>query len=98
MDDEDQRALEVAIMAHPKGAPVMQGTGGLRKLRFAALHSGQGKSGGVRVCYCYFEQHAVVVLVLAYPKSTKDNLTAVEKRQIKTLIEEIETYLSERNR
>lgn len=98
LDDDDLRALEVSIMADPTGPPVMQGTGGLRKMRFAPLHSDRGKSGGIRVCYCYFQDHAVVVLILAYPKSGKDNLTAAENNQIKALIEEIETYLRQRSR
>lgn len=98
LNDEDQRALEVAIMAHPQGPPVVPGTGGLRKLRFASPRSDRGKSGSVRVCYVYFEQHAVALLVTAYPKNTKDNLTATEKAAINKLIHEAEEYLRARSR
>jgi hypothetical protein len=85
-------------MAKPKGAPVVPGTGGLRKIRYAPLRSGKGKSGGVRVCYVYFEEYAVVLLVLAYPKNERDDLSAIEKKAIKKLIEEIDNELAQGSR
>jgi hypothetical protein len=54
------------------------------------LRSGRGKSGGNRVCYVYFEEYSVVLLVLAYPKNEKDDLSDAEKKAIKKLIENIE--------
>lgn len=51
-DDEDLRHLELMIMQNPEVGVVMQGTGGLRKMRFA--YEGRGKSGSVRVCYVDF--------------------------------------------
>jgi hypothetical protein len=47
---------------------------------------GGGKSGGVRTIYYYHDQNAPLILLTAYPKSVKDNLTAVEKKAIKTAI------------
>ena len=35
------------LAAHPKAGDLMQGTGGVRKLRWA--RAGRGKSGGVRI-------------------------------------------------
>ena len=90
LSDDDLHALQLAIMAKPKAAPIMQGTGGLRKIRYAPLKSGKGKSSGARVCYVYFEQYSVVVLVLAYPKNEKEDLSVPEKQAIKKLIKEIE--------
>jgi hypothetical protein len=88
--DDDLHALQLAIMAKPKGAPVIEGTSRLRKIRYAPLRSGKGKSGGNRVCYVYFEEYSVVLLVLAYPKNEKDDLSDAEKKAIKKLIENIE--------
>ena len=59
----------------------MQGTGGLRKARFAFEH--QGKSGGVRVCYVDFVVKETVYLITVYPKSEKDNLSRAERNAIK---------------
>jgi hypothetical protein len=77
-------------MEKPRRAPVLPGTGGLRKIRYAPFKSGRGKSGGSRVCYVHFEEYAIVPLVLAYPKNEKDDLSNAEKKAIKKLIEEIE--------
>ena len=41
-----RREMETAIAADPTAAPVIPGTGGIRKLRWAG--SGRGKRGGVR--------------------------------------------------
>src|SRR4051812_1817991 len=78
--DEDQQALEVMIMMNPKGHPVVEGTGGLRKMRFAPARWETGKRGAARVCYVYFEEYCSAVLVLAYGKNEKDDLAPHEKR------------------
>ena len=46
LSEDDRREMEAAIVAVPDAAPVIQGTGGIRKLRWAG--SGRGKRGGVR--------------------------------------------------
>jgi hypothetical protein len=73
-------------MSNPKRAPVISGTGGLRKLRFSPPQWEMGKSGAVRVCYAYFEEYGIVFLIVVYRKSEKDNLTAAERAAIKTYI------------
>ena len=49
--DAVRKEMEAAIVADPGGAPVIPGTGGLRKLRWAG--SGRGKRGGIRTVYYY---------------------------------------------
>ncbi len=44
------------LAANPKAGDLMQGTGGIRKLRWG--RGGLGKSGGVRVIY-YFHSDAI---------------------------------------
>lgn len=97
LDDEaDLAALEMAIMAYPTGAPVIEGTGGLRKLRFAPARWKTGKSGAARVCYAYFEEFGIVYLINAYRKNRKETLTSAEKRAIKSMIARIEVGLHRR--
>src|SRR5262245_55244699 len=67
--DDDALALEIAIMQRPKGFPVVPGTGGLRKMRFAPPTWRRGKSGAVRVGYAYLQQYGTVLLVIAYAKT-----------------------------
>jgi hypothetical protein len=94
--ERDLLALQISIMANPKGPPVLEGTGGLRKIRFAPSIGNIGKSKGVRVCYAFFELYGIVLLITVYSHKEKDNLTATEKRQIKKLLEEAEAFFSER--
>jgi len=49
LDDEQYRQLQIALMLRPEQGPVIQGSGGLRKVRWAT--SGAGKRGGLRVIY-----------------------------------------------
>jgi len=95
LSELDLAALRIIIMCHPKGSPVIKGTGGLRKLRFSVPRSNKGKRGGVRVGYAFFEEHSLVALVIAYPKNRKDDLTQAEINEISKLLQGIEKALEE---
>ena len=69
----------------PVKGDLMQGTGGLRKIRVA--FEGRGKSGSARVCYVDFAVYEKIYLITAYTKNSKDNLTKNERNEIKRLIE-----------
>ncbi len=60
---------------------VIQGTGGLRKVRWPV--PGRGKSGGVRVIYFHVAANARVRLLLIYRKGVKDDLTPAEKKTLR---------------
>ena len=83
LTDDDLYALQVIIMHDPLRAPVIPGTGGLRKLRFSPPASHQGKRGAFRICYAYFAQVSIVLLALIYGKSERDDLTDKEKKAIR---------------
>ena len=86
-DDDDLFVLQDQILAWPKRAPVISGTGGVRKLRFAARRRKMGKRGGTRVAYVYFEHHEKVVLAIAYAKTAKRDLLSWEKKALKSAVE-----------
>lgn len=94
-DDEDLRQLELMIMENPEVGAMMQGTGGLRKMRFA--FEGRGKSGSTRVGYVDFAYYGTVFLLNAYSKDEKDNLSKSERNEVKKLITAIERHLKEQN-
>ncbi len=96
LKDEDLATLQIRIMANPTGPPVIRGTGGVRKMRFAALAAARGKSGGLRVCYVYFKKYGLVLLATVYAKNEESDLTAAQKRMMMKTVEEIEEYLKER--
>jgi hypothetical protein len=90
LGDEQLRALQIRLIFDPEAGDVVAGTGGLRKLRWA-VHSGQGKSGGARVCYAFFPIHRKVFLILLYAKASQANITAAQKPII---AEELKIFLS----
>ena len=93
LNDDDLRRLQEEILADPKIGDVMQGTGGVRKMRFAFEH--RGKSGGIRVIYIDFEIYEKIFLITAYPKNEKDNLTKSECNEIRQLIGILEEQLKQ---
>jgi len=83
---DDLREIENDITAHPTRWPLIAGTNGLRKMRFALAASGSGKSGGLRVCYFILDALGRVYLVTLFAKNEKDNLTKAEANNIAALL------------
>ena len=86
-----QRELEAFLCEHPQAGNMIQGTGGLRKLRWA--FPGAGKSGGLRVMYVDFPSFEKSFFITCFPKSVKISLNQQQKQQIKTLIHVIKRGL-----
>ncbi|MDD7275504.1 MAG: type II toxin-antitoxin system RelE/ParE family toxin [Treponema sp.] len=72
------------LLKNPQSGPVMEGTGGIRKVRFPLEN--KGKSGSVRVCYTDFEEYEVTYLITAFTKNEQENLSAEEKTVLKKLV------------
>jgi len=68
---------------HPAAGDIMQGTGGLRKLRWSA--HGKGKSGGVRVIYYFHNESLPLFLLTVFGKGEKANLTKAERNDLAKL-------------
>jgi hypothetical protein len=83
LSDEAYAAFQWHLAVNPRAGEVIQGTGGLRKVRWSA--PGSGKRGGVRVIYFHVAADAQVRLLLIYRKGVKDDLTAAEKRTLRRL-------------
>jgi hypothetical protein len=96
--ESDLWELQNEVMRDPQAAPVVPGTGGLRKMRFSPSRWKVGKSGAIRVCYVYFKPHRTVLLIMAYGKNRKDNLTAVEKRDIARYIHVVQDWFDNRSK
>ena len=85
LSDEEYRLFQVELMSNPKHGDVIQGTGGLRKIRVAS--KGKGKRGGSRVIYYYLDEHHRFYLLTIYAKNEMANLTADQKKQLKAFME-----------
>ena len=87
LGDDELKALQIMLLKNPEVGAVMEGTGGVRKLRFAV--SNRGKSRGVRVCYTDFEDYEVTYLITAFEKKEQENLTMEEKNILKRLVKSL---------
>ena len=85
LSDEEYRLLQNDLVAHPELGPVIRGTGGLRKLRWRG--SGRGKRGGIRVIYYWHVVSDQLLMLLAYPKSERDDLTAGQRVTLRKIVE-----------
>ena len=54
LNDEAYRALQNELMQNPLAGDVIEGTGGLRKLRQPDPRRGKGKRGGLRIIYYWW--------------------------------------------
>ena len=86
LSDDEYSRLQHHLAEQPESGALIQGTGGLRKVCWSL--QGTGKSGGVRVIYYYVTAAAQIRLILIYPKSAKDSLSAAEKRVLKKMTQE----------
>lgn len=68
-----------------KDGDVMEGTGGVRKLRWR--RGGQGKSGGVRVIYYFHCEDMPLYLLTLFAKGDRANLTKTERNELADLTE-----------
>ena len=72
------------LAEHPKAGDLMQGTGGVRKLRWK--RGGQGKSGGVRVVYYFHDEAMPLYLLTLFAKGDQANLTKAERNELAGLV------------
>lgn len=78
---EEERAEFAAFLAaSPDAGDVISGSGGCRKIRWS--RPGAGKRGGVRVIYTARLESDVLVLLVIYAKSAKENIPAHLLKQI----------------
>ena len=90
---EDERAELIAYLSmHPNSGVLIQGTGGIRKLRWA--RSGRGKSGGVRIIYYFHSEYMPLYLLTLFGKSEKANLSMEEKHILSKAVKELVKYWS----
>ena len=88
LNDEDYLILQHILVVNPDAGDIVQGGGGIRKIRFAL--PGKGKRGGVRVIYYWQKSKDTIFMLIAYVKSKKSNLTTGETTILKQLVKEIE--------
>ena len=84
MTEDDLRQFQEHLLECPEAGPVIQGTGGVRKVRWA--RQGKGKSGGLRIIYIDIRNRETIWLITAFGKNEQDSLSSAEKKHIKEFV------------
>ena len=95
LSNEERAELIAYLAEHPNAGVLIQGTGGIRKLRWA--RGGGGKSGGIRVIYYFHSEMMPLYLLAAFGKNEKANLSAEEKQQLAKAVNELVAFWRQRN-
>jgi mRNA-degrading endonuclease RelE of RelBE toxin-antitoxin system len=87
LSPESRQAIELFIAERPQMHPIVAGTGGVRKARWAL--PGKGKRGGARVIYFYRSSSNVVYFLDIYAKHEKADLSAADKKALKAIVDRL---------
>jgi hypothetical protein len=85
LKDDEYRELQNFLMEQPEAGNLIQGTGGLRKLRWSL--GKKGKRGGIRIIYYIKLADDQIYFFTLYAKNEVSDLTAQEKKQLKSMLE-----------
>ena len=86
LDDDEYRALQLALGLRPDQGALIRGSGGLRKVDGA--YAADGSVGGVRVIYYWATGEATIMMLHLYTKQAQGDLTAAQVRQRARLVRE----------
>lgn len=89
-EDEEKEIVDY-LSLHPQTGVLIQGTGGIRKLRWGQKN--RGKSGGIRVIYYYHNEKMPLYLLTLFGKSEKANISDSEKKELAKLVKILIKFL-----
>ena len=87
LSEQEYQALQDDLVENPAKGVLIKGGGGIRKIRHGM--KGRGKSGGVRVIYYWVKDGHLIYMLVAYPKSMKDDLSERETAILGELVKEL---------
>lgn len=85
LTSQERQDLIDYLAGNPKAGDIMEGTGGVRKLRWR--RGDHGKSAGVRVIYYYHDDLMPLYLLTLFAKGDKGNLTKAERNALVSLVD-----------
>lgn len=85
LTSQERQDLIDYLAGNPKAGDIMEGTGGVRKLRWR--RGDHGKSAGVRVIYYYHDALMPLYLLTLSAKGDKGNLTKAERNDLVSLVD-----------
>lgn len=87
LDDYEYSKLQELLVNNPASGDLIQGTGGLRKLRYGDSSRGKGKRGGLRIIYYWWVNAYQIFLFTIYNKNEMADLSHDQKKKLKELLE-----------
>lgn len=87
VSDDDYAEFQTQLARHPEKGDLLQGCGGVRKIRMAV--GARGKSGGARVIYLYLRHRERIYLLYLFTKGDAANLSAEGKKTMRELAQQI---------
>lgn len=86
LTEAEYAALQDTLIERPDAGDIIQGTGGLRKIRVG--HATKGKRGGARVIYYWITADYKIYLMAIYTKNQQADLTPRQKQLLSDAIKE----------
>ncbi|WP_306537114.1 type II toxin-antitoxin system RelE/ParE family toxin [Geobacter sp.] len=85
LTDDEYREFQAFVAETPDAGDVIRGSGGIRKIRWAA--KGKGKRGGVRIIYSWQRADSHIYLITLYAKNEMEDLSPAEIAALKNMVE-----------
>lgn len=95
LSEAERKSIIDYLALHPRAGDIMEGTGGIRKLRWG--RGNKGKSGGVRVIYYYHDHRIPLYLLTVFGKNEQANLTKAERNELAKLVDILVTTALEKH-
>ena len=86
LNDMNFHEFQKMLMQNPEAGDVIEGTGGLRKIRYADEKRSKGKRGGLRVIYYWWVSGQQFWLFTLFNKNEMDDLTPAQRKVLKDLL------------
>ena len=83
LDDAAYSRLQTLLLLDPEAGDLLQGSGGLRKLRFRDSRRGKGTRGGLRIIYYHWSAQAEFWLFTIYDKNEMVDLARAQKEKMR---------------
>jgi hypothetical protein len=84
--DDEYRRLQEALLRRPAHGDLIEGTGGIRKLRWN--EEGRGKRGGLRIIYYWHVKREMFLMLFVYRKSDQKDLTSEQRRTFAKIVQQ----------
>ncbi len=87
LTEDEVAAIKMHLGVRPLAGEIIEGTGGVRKLRWGT--AGRGKRSGVRVIHYYHDREIPIDLLAVYAKSERLTLSDVEKAAMRKFVKQV---------